>query len=1009
MRNHSRAKNGYIMLVAGILGLILLTGAAPNFETAQPICIPRLPMGSTVIIDGDTATDWDTFSAIEIEYADDPAGDFSTLLVADDTSLYFRTEVKTSLSSSLLPSQTFFIAVHTSTSDRMLQIKPFIAGEVVPLSDKELPLGAFETNLFGLNWDTWTEPALPTVDFHRVLTDTGGMEKWILEGRVSFSDLTGTDPGDFDPFLQDFDLFLHINTGTTQRYWPTQSDSMELEVPSTVTFGENRCPIIHFSEPYINFGKMSLNPYIPPERPITFSNDGAAGSQLQVQSVNLDPAGVPFTLVSVMDSDGSSPPFALATGEAATVTVRYDPTIGSTIADPHQTDLVVNSNDPDDRPASLPIEGNGREHIDTVFILDQSGSMLSQDKWVTTEWATEIAFEVLRLFSLSGDKVGAVGFGGPSDNPQSFVLETLDYFPSGPTSFTSAFADADNSYYTPIGFGLMDAHHQFGTDGRTHVGVLMSDGKHNRPPETKDATTVAGLNLPWPVRNNNKNMQIHTVALGHDAGVSTALLEAIRAHYGGASTTYNITEDPAKLAELFIEPLVEPLVVNRVGFVVAEDGFPIPKGVHKALAMVAWRRGLTPQDIRVQAVREDGTTQTYDSSSSGYFKRDLDLPYTYILLEDMDDFEQNQVWRISDDVGGNINPDDGYFIVLEDLNIKGVFNVEQAVNGTGNDIILKAKLTEVGQPLTNTPEHPVQVEALISKPDEGFGTYVSTHDPKNCRAGKPELPPVDIPAGMDLTDLIYLWRRGLISLPTHAPLKYAAAQAQVDVPAPRFLKIAALFEQCGKERLIRSELPGLQMFDDGTHGDQVAGDGIYTLRFSNTEYEGSYVVRFRVKGTSPTGAVFSRIRTISRYLCVDVDPTVSVFSSRVYWRDGDTIVREYYVIPLDRFGNYLGPGYPDQVEFHATGGEWVSPVIDYNNGIYSRLLRYERTEGKPDVTPVVQGETIRPSILGCIPWWLCLVIMLLLLLIILILLLLLIRCRRRNRGDCSGATINRVA
>ncbi len=956
-------------------------------ETPQPICVPRIPSSVTMSLDGSETGDWDSFSPLTIGYAADPSGDLSTRLAADSTYLYFLTEVSTAFSSPQV--QTFFIGIDAAGGAKMLQIQPFLASDTAPMAANNLVQPPV-TQLGGSSWTAWADPTPPNADFSRVL-ESSPVEKWILEGRINLAHIGITGVTTID----NFNMFLYINASfgvtTIQRYWPDQGGGfVDLATPASLTFGLNRCPDIEFSEPYVNFGKVLIDS--SHDRSISISNSGEVGSQLQIQSASLNPAVPHFSLLSITkDGDGSSPPFSLGVGENATAFVRYQPTSSSSISTPHETSIVVTSNDPDESSATPNVAGNGREYVDTVFILDQSGSMLNQDKWVTTEWATEISSEVLRLFSFPQDRVGAVGFGGTSGNPDSFQLRPLATFPIGPTSITSGFADADSTYYTPVGLGIEEAHNEFSTDTRNHVGILMSDGKHNRPVGTSGATTVAGLNLPFAVQSNTKLMRIHTVALGTDSGVSTDLLNAIRTDFNPSgvtltpATTYNITNDGGQLAEFFIEPLMEQLVVNRIGFdaTPAIDGYIVERNAHKVLAIVAWQRGSIPGDIQVEVYDETGSNllDTYDNSTSGYYKGpDANRPYTYILIDDVDELSENRVWKIKDGAGNPIAPPIGYPFILVDLNIKAVFSVDQEIRGTGNDIILKAKLTEVGTPLTNTVEHPVEVEALIGKPEEGFGTYVSTHDLGDCDAHVPTLPPFDPQGSVNPTSGTFMAITNTVVTASDT----AASRGGVDVPSPRFQKIDALFRQCNKGDLHRTQLPGMKLYDDGTHDDDVANDGIYTLRFTNTEYEGSYVIHFRVNGTTPTGAKFSRIRTISEHLRVDVDPTSTEFDSRILSQVENIITREYYVIPRDKFGGYMGPGYHGQVKFTTTGGQWASPIRDYNNGIYSRILSYDITRGEPDVTPVIQGKPIMPikPIKPTIWCWIYLIIIIILLLII---------------------------
>jgi hypothetical protein len=597
---------------------------------------------------------------------------------------------------------------------------------------------------------------------------------------------------------------------------------------------------------------------------VTVANTGAPNSILSITSAPLlsgDPSFGSLTLLK----GATPPPFTLTPGETATLSVTYTPSAATTLATPHTGLVSIASNDPDESPATVPVQGLARTATDLLFILDQSGSMLSQDKWNTTKWATEVVYEAARIFRIPADRAGAIWFGGPSANPQAGVLRALNPFPANPASFTAGFSqEANNLFYTPIGMGVTEAHNTFlAPTNRLNVALLMSDGIHNRPQATSGATTVAGLNLAAAVVSNQKAMRIGTVALGTASGVSAALLDNIKSHYSGgaAPMTYNITAVPAALAEVFTETLSEQLFTNRVAFNAAVTGYPIPQGADRVLAMIAWTPGNVPADIQLRIHNADGTgapLETITTSSAGvvYHKGGgATQPFTYVLITDPARFAQNRVWKITNAGGGPIAPDVGIPIVLEDLKIIAHFTAEQPAKGTGNDYVLKARLTEVGAPITSTSAHPVQVTAHLARPGEGLGHLASTVSLQTCQASAPALPPV--PSGA-VTGV-----RGDVPLTRRAVMPAALDTSQNDPQTYLYAWASAYVANCDPDDLLVLQQPGLTLHDDGTSGDEVAGDGIYTLRFPSTEYEGSYVVRFTVVGTTPTGARFSRTRSMS--------------------------------------------------------------------------------------------------------------------------------------------------
>jgi hypothetical protein len=926
------------VVVPACLGVLWTAGAAPL--AAQGVCVPHAAAGPALDGEGTGAGDWDginahTFNLGSAGGAADP--NFRVRMVTTADHLYFFSENTTPLANP----QNFRLTVGIAPN-RMVRVSPFLAGDVAPLSNNTI--NNISVNPVGFSWTPWA-PVPVNTDFWRVLQNAP-VEQWKLEGRIDLTDIGIAN-------RDNFDLFLMAQSGANFRFWPIPPIAPDVSNPANVTFGPVRCPSLQVTTQPLDFGKVTTGS--TPTLALTITNNGPMGSQLHVTSATMP--GGQFAYTAGLMKGGNPPPFDLGAGETATATVQYTPgATETTIGSPAVSSVTINTSDPDPADAArvVPMQGHARRAIDLMFILDQSGSMLDQNKWATTEWAVEVAAEVARIFKLPGDRMGAVGFGGTSGSPSRYPLAGLVNTPNpGSGSFASPFPDANPLFFTPIGYGLIAGDSSFNQSAPRKVGILMSDGIHNRPMGTGNAVVVEDLGLPAAVVGNTKQMEIHTIALGTDAGVSTPLLNDIRDHYKRPGTNpplYNITSNPAQLWDLFLNALMNAYIVNQVPLAAQPNGGPgytITQTEHKILAMVVWDRGDMPADIEVRVFSADGGTlqTTYTSGSPGitYYKGpNAQQPYTYVLLNTPP--TANQVWRITGPgggaLGGNAHP-----VVLVDLNLEAVFDVRQQVNGTSNDIILSARLTDFGQRITNTAEHPVSVRASIEKPAEGLGTFLSTMTLPECGKGGPFLPP---------------WRprRDQPNIAAGATTGFAPGDTTVDVTLPRFARADSLFKACGRDGLQREETAELELFDDGTHGDPTANDGEYTLRFTNTQYEGSYIVRYLANGVTASGRQFGRRRLMGTYLRVDVDPSSSVFDWRDVGSDQGSILSEYFVIPRDRNGEYLGSGYTSQVEFATGGGTWWGPVVDYNNGIYGRVLRFGRETGRPPVRVSVQGEDI---------------------------------------------------
>ena len=99
-----------------------------------------------------------------------------------------------------------------------------------------------------------------------------------------------------------------------------------------------------------------------------------------------------------------------------------------------------------------------------------------------------------------------------------------------------------------------------------------------------------------------------------------------------------------------------------------------------------------------------------------------------------------------------------------------------------------------------------------------------------------------------------------------------------------------------------------KLYDDGTHGDRVKDDGIYSVSLMNTRIPGSYTARikaeFKVGGKTAT-----REWTKTFTTKVAADPRYSVGSAVPASVSKKAKTYSLNITPKDRFGNYMGPGH----------------------------------------------------------------------------------------------------
>lgn len=626
-----------------------------------------------------------------------------------------------------------------------------------------------------------------------------------------------------------------------------------------------------------------------------------------------------------------------------------------------------------------------RYPLDYMIVLDQSGSMLSQNKWDNAKVAAQIMASTMKILSphdkdkneeyYFNDRIGLVTFSWNCSSSQD-KTKTVTLLSSLDHNFETDIANAAAPEYnncTPIAQGLKEAFKEDNLNAtksdeetqRERAVLLLSDGLHNRPDTLFSSpleTDYDPCGTGWHPCSSS-NVQVNTVAF--DAGVGFELLSKIKDEYSGKlfPANYNLTDNVVDLKDRFISSLEDFYLANRISSPLKGNicSFGLEPANPKLIIIFSL---LTPA-AKPQINTNNGTCNETNITGN----------YASCIINNPS-AKESWIATLQD---GTANA----CFVLVDPTVDAKFAMDRVTHGTGNDIILTARLKDRGQPLTNTSDHPVKVTVNIEAPHAGLGTFISTHiiSKEKCEEIKPTLPSLPDPQkptpALALTSLT------------------AVTNSSPDPDPYRFQLMKKLSESC-KEKLFLQQKPGVELHDDATMGDKTANDGIYTLRFQNTPVEGTYRFNFKVDGKTTDGYPFTRTKTFAEYVRVEVDPaaTRKTFDQRIISQktlQSNLITKEYSLLPVDKMGGYLGTGHPEEIEFLTTHGQWVGPVIDYLNGYYARRLEYNNTQGEPQVTPVIQGKLIveKPVAAGSQSqfWWVCVVVIVTLLIIIVWLLL----------------------
>jgi hypothetical protein len=637
-----------------------------------------------------------------------------------------------------------------------------------------------------------------------------------------------------------------------------------------------------------------------------------------------------------------------------------------------------------------------------MMVLDQSGSMLSptinggtDSKWTGALNAADYLANTLGILQDSAyfdDQVCAATFAwGCSGSDTTAIVKacaTVGTFPIG--NFTADIAVPVGNNCTPIGSGLDIAFETLGTAAETEkerVVMLLSDGLHNKPSgslEVEDLSYSACDNNDWDICDDS-TVKVHTVAFGQSGGVvDEALLNQIHTHFSGSGTSYNISSNVDDLKGAFIGSLDDLFHMNFILDGSAASNFVVDGGNQRLIVIGSWATAASASTFKLQRDIGGGV---WEDQSCAMSASDATVGFGVCSIDD----PAPGTWRARTNADGLLSA--SRLFVLIDLDLRARFAVDQAIHGTGMDIILTADLNQSGLPLTNDAAHPVEVKVDIEKPEQGMGTFLSTTEPEHCRETQPRLPKINVDGDIVVANGVVV-HGGSSNL---AGSLAGSTAIQGDPATPVWQLAQELLDACGLQTLNRNVLASVSLYDDGTHGDLSANDGIYSLRFQNTEYEGSYIFRFNAAGKNFGGEDFVRTRATAKYVRVNVSPSHSDSGSQLVSQSGSIMTQVHFVTPRDSFGGYLGPGRLSDIKFLVSGAQSVGPVLDFNNGMYGQIIRFDSKTDTPTVVGVVQGQPLvepdnKPGaceVLLHYLWW----ILVALVCVILLLLWLLIRCR----------------
>ena len=521
----------------------------------------------------------------------------------------------------------------------------------------------------------------------------------------------------------------------------------------------------------------------------------------------------------------------------------------------------------------------------------------------------------------------AVGCNGQIITPMTLVTDA-----SKDNAVTSTIPGLIAEGNTPLLAGIDAAKSMFGAENNRVI-VLLSDGYHNCP---------NGVNITDPdvtgriTQLNADSVKVYTIGFARPADIDHPLLEKFATDTGGQF--YDVTTpgfDPATWSPatdlqavykailvdaLDLQTAIDPTGIISAGQKVVRD-VKINKHDWRISVYLSWVNS-NSERLRLNIKNSDGSIVSPGAAGVQFHKGStyeiISIDAAYLQLPGK---VGNNPW-IVEILPTGLRPGEKenfqFSVILNSgLNMKTAFDKKSYA--TGEQIMLTARILDLGRSLTGLTNVTVQ----IGKPGDGMGNWFSINKVSESDLKK-------VPEKFGAEKLSPLQRKAV----------FLADYRKV--PFPKLLGPLTI-----------------RLYDDGTHGDISAGDGVYTNYFTDTPKEGTYSFYFRASGTSAEGNAFDRDRLVQKYLSVNVDSAnmgVEIF--KLPLSEG---LRQHNIVitPKDAFGNYLGPRYGGLIKLQANTGKFIAELKDNLDGTYSQILQIPQAADpkKVNVTVEVKGVT----------------------------------------------------
>jgi len=511
---------------------------------------------------------------------------------------------------------------------------------------------------------------------------------------------------------------------------------------------------------------------------------------------------------------------------------------------------------------------------------------------------------------------------------------------------------------TPLLAGLEAAVTTFTTETPRAI-VLLSDGYHNCP-SVVGAMDPAVDTLIGQL--NAASVQVYTIGFGRPTDIDHPLLNRLAGETDGEF--YDVTTaafDPATWSPATdLQATYKAILVDALGLETAVD----PMAVIAAGKTDSHEVRINEYDNRVSVFLSWKTPQTGRLSLRIKTSDGLDIPATAATpgvtphqgntyqIVTLDREFLNQAGKVGPtpwilEVGaGQLDSGESehyQYSVIVDSGLKMDMGFARDGYQVGDSIVVEAAIKVDRRPLTGLSD----VVAKVTGPEEGLGNWFALNAVSAEAVKK-------IPEERNGERLSRIQRKAT----------YLTDVRKIGVPARR--------------------APNeIHLFDDGTHGDALAGDGVYSGTVTNTAKEGSYILQVRASGPTAAGNGFDRDTSLQTYLTPRiVAEHIGIIAVRVDSQESKLQRFQLTVTPKDALGNFLGPRYAGAIKLAAEPKGRFLEMVDNLDGSYSQVLELPEGVSVRDVKIRLDAQEatlefnlrdkLKPSGLSRIVWLLLL-------------------------------------